>query len=119
MQTDAIAHQHGRQDHTFEQLADHEHHTDADQRIGLKTELEQCGSQRRTDTDDEAHIGHDTRQASQHTDQQPQLQPHQHQASGVDDAQRQHYHQLAAQEGAQYFMTFACQLDYQPFALTR
>ncbi|MNM93662.1 hypothetical protein D3C81_1060420 [compost metagenome] len=106
VQADAVTHQQRRQHRTLKHLAHHEHRNDAQHRVQVATELKQPGNQRRANTNDEAHVRHNGSQPRQHAYQQAKFEPHQHQPGRVDDAQREHHHQLATDERAQHFMAF-------------
>ena len=119
MQPDAIAHQQWRQQHAFEHLPHGKHNRHADERIRRQSELEQRGDYRCTDADDEPHIGHDAGEPGQHANQQPQLEPHQHQAGSIDNRQRQHHQQLTTQERADDLVAFAHQPHHHALPLAR
>ncbi len=119
VQTDSVAHQQRGKDHAFQRLANHEHRDNPQHRVKLAAKLEQPGNNCRADTDHKAHVRHNRRQTGNHADQQAQFQPNQHQARGIDKAQRHHHQQLTANKRTEHFVALACQFDDLLFPMPR
>ena len=108
-QADAVTHQHRRQQVALDHLPYAEHDRHAHQRHDL-AELYIGGNCRGGDAHDSAQVGHDTGQARDGSYQHRDVQPDNRQAHRVDRAQRQHDHELSAQECPDHLVTFPRQL---------
>ena len=110
VQADLVADDARGQHVAFQHLADREHHPDQHQQLQVDAlRLDQRGGQRQDHAGGRAQVGNEADEPGDHADQQAQLQPHQRQSGRVDHAQRDHDHELPAQERAEHVVGLARQ----------